>query len=592
MSEHRRIDGLTDARILADIDRGFARLMMDLGADREVALTAAVASAVHRGGHTCLDLKDAGKLIVELVEQPDARPAADVLTDEVKSIALPHGRALREALTNSPVVAEGRQPTAARPLVLDLDRLYLHRLHHGECTLAERLLSLVSRVEATPGSEMAVAEALFGPEEDRTEAAVAAVRIALERRLCIVTGGPGTGKTTLAAKLIAGLVATGAAHPRRIGLAAPTGKAATRIQESVRGKLHEAPLNQVPGLDEFAAEAWTIHRLLLGTTSRMDRLDALVVDECSMADLGLMVRLVTRLPPDCRLILLGDANQLSSVEPGSVFSDLCAAGEAEPLTHAVTTLTRNYRFAENSGIGRLARTVVDGDSDGAVDVLRDETDPETRLQPLRTEAAFDAFVHRCAASWREHMAALEADPLGAAPFPAQRVLCSHRQGPFGTVRFNRLVERRLADLGLRSGRDEFHVGRPIIVSRNDRQTHLMNGDTGVVVPDDSGRLKVWFPDLDRDDERFLVSPARLPQHESFFALTVHRAQGSEYDDLVFIPGDAESPVNTRELFYTAVTRARKRVTVMADEKAVRAAVQHTTSRATGLLDRLRRTDSR
>lgn len=585
MRRHARIAALTEASILAEIDRCFARLLMDLGADEDAALAAAVASAVHRGGHACLDLRHATRPIAELVEQPDAEPSAEAPDPEVLEIALPRREALLATLLESPVVAAGESPDAERPLVLDRDRLYLHRLFDAECRLAERLVALATDTAPTPGIEQAIAR-MFDEREDRTAEAVAALRTALERRLCIVTGGPGTGKTTLAAKLIAILVAEGLADPHRVGLAAPTGKAASRIQESVRGRLDQPPLDGVPGIREFPAEAWTIHRLLASRTSRLSRLDALVVDECSMADLRLMDRLAAALPPRCRLILLGDANQLSSVEPGSVFSDLCRAGEAGPLARCVTTLRKNYRFAEHSGIGRLARAVVAGDAAGAVFVLREGPDAETRLEPLADKDAFDRFADECAQTWADHMAAIEADPKNAAPFPSRRVLCSHRRGPFGTERFNRLVERRLARMGRRSHRDEFYVGRPIIISRNDRQTNLSNGDTGVVVPGGSGP-QVWFPDLDRDGKRHLVPLARLPQHESFFALTVHRAQGSEYDDLVIVPGPAESRVNTRELFYTAVTRARKRVTVMANEDAVRAAVLRTTSRATGLLDRLR-----
>ena len=612
MNRREQIDALTRAGVLADIDRCFARLMADLGAGEDVALTAAATSAMHRNGHTCLDLAAAGKPIATLVERPDSgRPEAP-LAAAVQAIALPPKSELREALARSPVVAAGADtgpdvdagadtgtnagtdagPANDRPLVLDGDRLYLHRLFHAERRLAARLLALAADADRAPDAESTIAR-VFDAGEDRTAEAVAALRIALERRLCIVTGGPGTGKTTLAAKLIAALVDAGLAHPRRIGLAAPTGKAASRIQESVRGKLGEELMDRMPDLREFPAEAWTVHRLLANRTSRMDRLDALVVDECSMADLALMVRLATRLPERCRLILLGDANQLASVEPGSVFSDLCKAGDRGSLAHCVTTLTKNYRFDERSGIGRLAAAVVAGDVDGAVRVLEDG-DATTRLEPLDDEAAFDAFARDCAGEWSGHMTKLAADPRGVPPFPARRVLCSHRRGPFGADRFNRLVERRLAELGRRTEHDEFYVGRPIIVSRNDRQTDLSNGDTGVVVPGgvvpgDRGHPRVWFPDLDRHGERFLVSPSRLPQHESFFALTVHRAQGSEYAEVVFVPGPAESRVNTKELLYTAVTRAQRKVAVLASRRSVRAAVMRTTSRATGLLDRLRRT---
>lgn len=591
MNSHEQIDALTGAGVLADIDRYFARLTTDLGAGEDVALAAATTSALHRNGHTCLDLGNAGKPIATLVERPDSGRQEETLAADLQTIALPASAALREALAGSPVVTTDADAANDRPLVLDGDRLYLHRLFHAERRLAARLRALAAERDLSAGAESTAAR-VFDAGEDRTAEAVAALRIAFERRLCIVTGGPGTGKTTLAAKLIATLVDTGLAHPRRIGLAAPTGKAASRIQESVREKLGEGLLDRVPELCEFPAEAWTVHRLLASRTSRMDRLDALVVDECSMADLALMVRLATALPERCRLILLGDANQLASVEPGSVFSDLCKAGDRGPLTHCVTTLRKNYRFEERSGIGRLAAAVVAGDADGAVRVLRDGSDDTTRLEPIDDEAAFDAFARECAREWSDHMKELAADPLGVAPFPERRVLCSHRRGPWGTDRFNRLVERRLAELGRRTQEDGFYVGRPIIVSRNDRQTNLSNGDTGVVVPGgvtpgDGGHPRVWFPDLHRDGERFLVAPSRLPQHESFFALTVHRAQGSEYRHVVFVPGPAESRVNTKELLYTAVTRAQNTVTVLATRHSVRAAVLRTTSRATGLLDRLR-----
>ncbi len=586
MSRHAPIDALTEAGVLADIDRYFARLTMDLGAGDDVALAAATTSALHRNGHACLDLGNAGKPVAALVERPDSGRPEDTLAAELQAVALPGKAALLEALARSPVVAADAGAPNERPLVLDGHRLYLHRLFHAERELAARLLALATDRGHPTQAESTIAR-VFDQGEDRTPEALAALRVALERRLCIVTGGPGTGKTTLAAKLIAALVDAGTAHPRRIGLAAPTGKAASRIQESVRGKLSRSLLDRVPGLREFPAEAWTIHRLLASRTSRMARLDALVVDECSMADLQLMVRLATALPEHCRLILLGDADQLASVEPGSVFSDLCQAGDRGSLADCVTTLTKNYRFDKRSGIGRLAAAVVAGNVDAAVRVLRDGGDARTRLEPLEDEAAFDAFARKCAREWSDHMAELAADPRRARPFPARRVLCSHRRGPFGTDRFNRLVERSLAEARRRTEHDEFYVGRPIIVSRNDRQTDLTNGETGVVVPGDSGHPRVWFPDLDRDGERFLVSPSRLPQHESFFALTVHRAQGSEYDEVVFVPGPADSRVNTKELLYTAVTRARGEVTVLATAHSVRAAVMRTTSRSTGLLDRLR-----
>ena len=605
---------LTDAGVLADIDRYFGESLADLGATPEVSLSAAAVSAMYRAGHTCLPLAEAGKPVAEVVpsmEQtpkgacdrgacsmdgrcglgPEAEPVpsgcevpdrlwgarievdGDELPDTAAHVRLPTFDAWRDALASSPVVTSDGNFDPPRPLVVDQDRLYLHRLHQAERRLAARMLALAARRAPRPVPEAVAARFAALP--------AGAAKAAMDG-LCIVTGGPGTGKTTLAASLIAFLVAADAAAPSRIGLVAPTGKAATRLQEAVKTQLGDRGLRErIPALADFEPTASTIHRLL--TRSALP-LDALIVDECSMVDLSLMTRLTEALPDACRLILLGDAEQLASVEPGSVFSDLCGIGESSSLAPCIVRLTESHRFDPSQGIGHLADAIVRGDANAALAALRSDTDGETCLNPLPDETAFEAFANECATQWGDHMTALHTVPDATPPFPSRRVLCAYRRGPYGVNRFNRLVERRLREAGA-IGDDEFYVGRPIIVTRNDRHTGLSNGDTGVVV-DAAGRHQVWFPELDNADGRFLVSPSRLPQHESFFALTVHRAQGSEYDEVLFVPGDAASRVCTRELFYTAVTRAKQRVTVLAEEEAVRAAVQRVTSRATGLGYRL------
>ena len=568
---------LTEAGVLADIDRFFALSLADLGAGPEVVLSAAAVSAMHRAGHTCLPLAAAGKPLADIVERQPAEDGEE-LPEQVRAIRLPARAAWHDALAASPVVASG-STGGPLPLVLDRDRLYLHRLFEAESGLAARVHALAAGVNRREiGDSLA---RVLGSAADR--ATVAAAKAAVERRLCIVTGGPGTGKTTLAARLIALLTDLGIAAAHRIGLVTPTGKAAARLQEAVRTQLVERDLRaKVPVLADFMPVAGTIHRLL----TRPDlRLDALVVDECSMVDLPLMNRLLAALPDACRLILLGDTGQLSSVEPGSVFSDLCAADSGSPLASCIVRLTRSHRFAVDRGIGLLAAALVRGDAEAALANLDDHHEVQTGRQPLPSAAAFGRFAMTCVDEWRQHIETLRAVRTGAPAFPARRVLCAHRRGPFGVNRFNRLVERGLRARGVLES-DEFYVGRPIIVTRNDRQTGLSNGDTGVVVGDAAGRRQVWFPDLSGAAGRFLVAPSRLPGHESFFALTVHRAQGSEYDEVVFVPGDPESRVCTRELFYTAVTRARRNVTVLADGDAVRAAVQRTASRASGLSERL------
>ena len=581
------LSDLCEVGAMADIDRYFARLLSELGADPAASLAAAVTSAMHRGGHACLPLTQcAGRPIVDILEwsanaaRSDGTEESD-LPERVRQAHLPPLSDLRGVLSGSPVIACGDALEAKRPLVLDGDNLYLHRMFAAESQLAHRMREL-AQYTATPCGDVAswMREILHVDSKE----AIAAATTAVQGRLCVITGGPGTGKTTLAASLIALLLDLRLADPRRIALAAPTGKAAARLQESVRMQFQDGALaDRVPKLRGFTLVAGTVHRLL----TRPDPfLDALLVDECSMVDMPLMARLLETLGDTTRLILLGDAGQLSSVEPGSVFSDLCATAEDQtsPLAQCIVRLEKSYRFGPTSGIGRLADAIRRSDVDSALAVLKDN--PDTNLKDLADEAAFDQLANETAEEWAVHIR--DSRPEDA--FPARRVLCAHRRGPFGVTRFNRLVEQRLRATGLIPVDDEFYPGRPIIVTRNDRPTGLSNGDTGVVIRDSQNRRRVWFPDLTgqgADDSRLLVSPSRLPKHESFFALTVHRAQGSEYDQVVFVPGDADSPVNTRELLYTAITRARKKVTVRASEHTVAAAMLRTTSRATGLPERLR-----
>ena len=566
---------LHDLDLIADIDWHFARLIARFdGHERpEVALGAALASVQTRRGHVCLDLADCA-----------GGPLSGVLEDasfgdrQIPDYALPELEEWRNALLASPAVA-GPGCDGRAPLVLDdTGKLYLARYRRAESDVVVRLIEMARARERLAGVD-AKLDRLFGEDDEDQRRAAEAV---LRRRLCVVTGGPGTGKTFVAARVIALLLDLGFARLDRIALAAPTGKAAARLQESVAAQI-DSLAAVVPGLADYRANASTVHRLLYQARDGRLPVDAVILDEASMVDLALMSRLADVLPDDARLVVLGDANQLASVQPGAVLGDLCAAAAASgsPLRGCVLALTKNRRFAKDSGIGRLANAIVAGDATGTLDALNDPRDSRTELRPMTDARAFDRFAASHALkSWAP---CLE-NPL-ATPFPRRRVLCAHRHGPFGTHRFNRLVETELRQRGL-VGREEFYRGRPIIVTRNDRATELSNGDTGIVVDDGGGR-RVWFPDLKRPDgERFEVSPARLPDHDSFFALTVHRAQGSEYDEVAFIPGPAESRVVTRELFYTAVTRARDNVVVYAGGDGVMEAVARSTDRVGGLSSRL------
>ena len=672
-----------DGRI-ADIDIHFATLVAELdgGGGPELPLAAALASARTREGHACLSLP-------EITEREWPQDAAS---------RLPAIDGWIEALDSSPVVA---RPGAGGecPLVLDgRGRLYLERLWTAEQSVANGLLGL-STGPATPPEPVGLDAALdrlfprTGPD-DRTRAAA---RTAACRRLCVVSGGPGTGKTTVAARIVALLLELGLAAPGRIALAAPTGKAAARLQEAVR-RQHRELAARAPALEGYEALATTVHRWLLarGRDARLARpIDALILDEGSMVDLVLMARVLDGLPDGARLVVLGDASQLASVQPGAVFADLCRAGtgstgtpsaseasaavaeadgnkagseappvgdgagilpaspdtggkgggrgqqgsvdvgagtvgsdvaaggvgpdsedriaagivpdrgfdarsdgtdcepvsSSSPLAPCAVALEKNWRFDPTGGIGRLAAAVVRGDASAALAALLDPSDGAVELRLLSDADRFAGLATRFAD--QRFVPALRARAAmrepGDTPEPLSsfRVLCAHRVGPFGAARFNRVVERRLRALGLVQAHDAFYPGRPILVTRNDPRTGLSNGDTGVVLRDADDRIRVWFPELGEANGRHrLVSPSRLPPHESFFAVTVHRAQGSEFDEVAVVLGPAESRVATRELLYTAVTRARRRVVVYGAEYSVAAAVERMTVRSSGLRDAL------
>ena len=658
------LDTLHGEGHLADVDLHFGRLIAELdgGGGPELPLAAALASAWTRDGHACLALS-------EVAGRDWPRTGAG-------AVRLPALEPWIEALDASPIVARPGDGER-RPLVLDRQgRLYLERLRTAEQAVADGLRRLAeddagvdpTGLDAASGGR--IPESGPRPEPDGLDAALdrlfpgatpddrprMAARTAVLRRLCVVSGGPGTGKTTTAAAIVALLVELGLAAPDRIALAAPTGKAAARLQEAVRGQ-RQALLSRAPALEGFDPRATTVHRWLLHHVRKGLAADALILDEGSMVDLTLMAQVLRALPDGARLVLLGDASQLASVQPGSVFADLCRAGgerveggnggigpgriaagadraeagigetvtgaagteetreagresalssssptaldggrppKRSPLASCVVELVHNWRFDERGGLGRLAAAVVRGDAPAAVEALRDPSDTAVELRPLPDAAAFERLAVRFADEWfapalRKARELRGPPDEGAGPLPSFRVLCAHRVGPFGAERFNRSVERRLRALGLVRAHDAFYPGRPILVTRNDPRTRLSNGDTGVVLRDADGRAQVWFPELeDAEGGPRLVPPARLPPHESFFALTVHRAQGSEYDEVAVVPGPADSRVATRELLYTAVTRARRRMVVYGAAESVAAAVERPTERSSGLRDALAR----
>jgi exodeoxyribonuclease V alpha subunit len=574
------------------IDLHFARFITQLaGSTRpEVTLAAALLSRFSREGHTCLDLNES----VAGLGGKDA-PGTD----------LPTPAAMIAIVRSCPVVGS---PGDYRPLILDgAGRLYLYRSFMSERLLAEGLLRLNDEIRPFHGSLLGGTLARLFPDDDLPQKTAAV--IAATRSLCVITGGPGTGKTTLVSRILALLL--GQEPDLKIVLAAPTGKAARRIVESVQRGVDA--LDCSPEVREkIPREASTIHRLLgyMPGASRPRRragnplrADVAVIDEASMADLALMSNLLAALEPGARLILLGDKNQLASVAAGYVLGDICDVGGThaysrsfadrvgqitggtitsggEPgMQDSLVELTKTYRFRKDSPISALSTAVNDGDAAQCLDMLHSGTGPELKTrdlpQPdgLRRELR-EVLVRGYGGYLTTH------DPCECLRlFDAFRVLCPVRQGPWGVKAMNSMAEEILASEGLLDPSGLHYRGRPILVTENDYTLGLFNGDTGIVL-DHGGELRACFPDGGGSVR--MISPMRLPGHETSFAMTVHKSQGSEFDRVLLVLPDRDSPVLTRELVYTGITRARSALEIWTGDRVFAQAVSRRTERSSGL----------
>lgn len=543
---------------IGEMDAHFAVFLAahSRSADASVALAAALLSRATSQGHVCVDL---------------ARHAGEALKD------------WQGALEASGLLASDGQPA---PLIYENGRLYLHRYWQYEKAVAENLR--LRAQQSFPPADEALLQTYF-PQSGEDDGQRAAAALAVRKGLTLISGGPGTGKTTTVLRVLA-ILAEQAEKSLRMKLAAPTGKAAARLQEALR--LGRARLSLPPVVDaQLPQEALTLHRLLGGIPGRTQfrhhrdhplPLDVLVVDEASMIDLALMAKLLDALPQHARLIILGDKDQLASVEAGAVLSHLCAP-QARALKDNLIFLRHSYRFDTGGGIGALADAALRGDAEAVLATLA----TEDKVLQWSTATDMKGLIGGLADAYAP---LFEAARAGASPADVLQLtrrftaLCAHREGVWGAAGINTALEREFRRRGWIGGAEAWYPGRLIMLNRNDYGLRLFNGDNGVALRDERGELAVFFVGAEGACKRY--APARLPACDTAFAMTVHKAQGSEFDEAAFILPQQRSPLLSRELFYTAVTRASGKVRIHASEEMIRASLVQRVERDSGLAARL------
>ncbi len=614
----------------SSLDLGFARFMEGLSgsASRELYAAAALVSRFTRHGHVCVDLE-------ELAGQSAPEKGANY----------PHSEDWSRMLLECSVVGA---PGDYKPLILDeARRLYLYRYWDYERKLAEELLARAAKSSQDPPSDLGrrLNEVFPRPDGGPTDLQKVAAYSALTRGLCVISGGPGTGKTYTVAGILALALELFQERALRIKLAAPTGKAAARLQESIskvlKGGTEYSGTGRFPDrvLSAVPTQASTIHRLLgtvegspyfIYNSENMLPVDLLVIDEASMVDIALMSKLLQALPRQAVLIILGDRNQLASVEAGAVLGDICygierlglsanliesykmvtgerfeepaiikpcyryssggegdgASDRAASLRDSMLELRRNYRFGTQSAIGIVSSAVREGRADDVMGLLEDGGDGSAKWKPLPGKGDLeDALKAAVLGPWTGYLEGKDPAEM-LSRFDELRILCAVRKGPYGVERINALVEEILRDQKRIDRRGIWYRGRPVIITENDYSLRLFNGDVGIAsrYQKSAADLRVFFLSQGTGARSFV--PHRLPRHETVFATTVHKSQGSEFENVLLILPERDAPILTRELLYTGITRARARVDLWGDESIIRTAVSRRIERNSGLRDAL------
>ncbi|MDF1629447.1 MAG: exodeoxyribonuclease V subunit alpha [Alcanivoracaceae bacterium] len=627
-----RLDQWIAARWMRPLDRALAAMLMDDGneQDERVLLLAALASQQLGQGDICVDLQRAVATPSQLFSHPPGSDSSESPLHWLKQQTLAD---LLDALQHSAVVASSEKPHASAPLIVDNHRLYLRRYFRYEADVAEHIGTRLTYPVTAPAQLKQRLDTLFPPRQDgQPDWQKIACALASRSAFTLITGGPGTGKTTTVVRLLGLLqsVAMEQGAALRIRLAAPTGKAAARLKSSISSAIASLPLDAAVR-DQIPAEVSTLHKLL---GSRPDsrsfrhhrhnplHADLVVVDEASMMDLDMTASLLDALRPDTRLILIGDKDQLSSVEAGAVLGNLCLgsdsgqynsdtvnwlqqhcgedvsafAGNGSALAQQTAMLRVSHRFSADSGIGELARAVNRGQRDQLTAVWqKNHHDIEQRtLSSLQdqslTRLSVDGYSHYLKVLEQKRPATDSGTENWATEvltaFDDFQLLCALREGDAGVAGLNQRIARALHRSGLIGRAEGWYEGRPVIMTRNDYQLGLMNGDVGVTLnlaaAGQPAMLRVAFRLA--DGHISLVLPSRLEGVDSVYAMTVHKSQGSEFRHAALVLPDNQQGVS-RELLYTAITRARQHFTVLGTAAAL-ALPARPTVRASGLAARL------